>query len=68
MSSRGKPVIEGTRITVEAILERLAAGEAEDQLLEAWPRITREDLRAALSYAADAMKAEVVHPVREVAA
>jgi len=64
----GKPVVEGTRITVEVILERLAAGESEDQLLEAWPRITREDLRAALSYAADAMKAEVVHPVREVAA
>ena len=65
---QGKPVVEGTRITVEAILEHLAAGETEDQLLAAWPRVTRDDLRAALGYAAEAMKAETSYAVREVAA
>lgn len=51
----GKPVIAGTRITVESILERLAAGETIEQLLEAHPRLTREGIRAALGYAADAL-------------
>ncbi len=64
----GKPVVAGTRITVELILERLAAGETEDQLIEAWPRLSREGLRAALAFAADAMKSEVVRPAREAAA
>ena len=48
----GKPVIAGTRITVELILEKLAAGETVDQLLQAHPRLTREGIRAALSFAA----------------
>ncbi|HEY0005614.1 MAG TPA: DUF433 domain-containing protein [Pyrinomonadaceae bacterium] len=47
----GKPVIAGTRITVELILEKLAAGETIEQLLEAHPRLTREAISAALSYA-----------------
>jgi uncharacterized protein (DUF433 family) len=38
----GKPVIAGTRLTVELILEKLAAGETVDQILEAHPRLTRE--------------------------
>ena len=42
----GKPVIAGTRITVESILERLAAGETVEQLLEAHPRLTREAVQA----------------------
>ncbi len=48
----GKPVIAGTRITVELILEKLAAGEAVEQILEAHPRLTRESVLAALEYAA----------------
>lgn len=48
----GKPVIKGTRLTVELILEKLAAGETVDQLLEAHPRLTREGIQAALAYAA----------------
>ena len=44
----GKPVIAGTRITVELILEKLAAGETMEQLLEAHPRLTREAIQAAL--------------------
>lgn len=48
----GKPVIAGTRITVELILEKLAAGETVEQILEAHPRLTRESILAALTYAA----------------
>ena len=44
----GKPVISGTRIPVERILERVTAGETVDQLLEAHPRLTREGIQAAL--------------------
>jgi len=44
----GKPVIAGTRITVESILERLGAGETVEDLLEAHPRLTREAIAAAL--------------------
>jgi uncharacterized protein (DUF433 family) len=48
----GKPVIAGTRITVELILEKLAAGETVEQILESHPRLTREAIFAALEYAA----------------
>ena len=48
----GKPVVVGTRITVELILEKLAAGETVEQILEAHPRLTRESISAALVYAA----------------
>lgn len=47
-----KPVVRGTRITVELILDKLAAGETIDQLLAAHPRLTREAVQAALAYAA----------------
>ena len=47
----GKPVVTGTRITVELILEKLAAGESVEQLFEAHPRLTREGIQAALSFA-----------------
>ena len=47
----GKPVIAGTRITVELILEKLAAGEAVEQILDAHPRLTRQTISAALLYA-----------------
>lgn len=48
----GKPVIAGTRVTVELILEKLAAGETIEQLVEAHPRLTKESVSAALEYAA----------------
>jgi uncharacterized protein (DUF433 family) len=51
----GKPVIRGTRLTVEHILRRLGAGMTEEQLIEDHPRLTREDIRAALAFAADYM-------------
>lgn len=52
----GKPVIEGTRISVELIVEHLAVGETVEQLLEAYPHITREGIRAALAFAAERKK------------
>ncbi|MGO9570174.1 MAG: DUF433 domain-containing protein [Desulfomonilaceae bacterium] len=52
----GKPVIAGTRVTVELILEKLAAGETVDQILEAHPRLTREAIQAALAFAAEALR------------
>jgi uncharacterized protein (DUF433 family) len=61
----GKPVIAGTRITVELILEKLAAGETVEQLLEAHPRLTREAVQAALAFAAEALRADVVYPIAE---
>ncbi len=59
----GKPVIVGTRITVELILEKLAAGETVDDLLKAHPRLTREAIQAALAFAAEALRADVVYPI-----
>jgi uncharacterized protein (DUF433 family) len=47
----GKPVVAGTRITVELILEKLAAGETIEEIIEAHPRLSREGIRAALEYA-----------------
>ncbi len=61
----GKPVVRGTRITVESILERLAAGESFDQILEAHPRLTIEAIRQACAFAARALRADVVYPIRD---
>jgi uncharacterized protein (DUF433 family) len=59
----GKPIIAGTRITVELVLEKLAAGETIRQITEAHPRVTPEAIQAALLFAAEALKADVVYPV-----
>jgi uncharacterized protein (DUF433 family) len=64
----GKPVIAGTRITVELILEKLAAGETIEQVLDAHPRLTREAIQAALAFATEALRADVVYPIAEVVA
>jgi uncharacterized protein (DUF433 family) len=56
----GKPVIRGTRIPVELLLRKLGEGATEKELLEAYPHLTREDVRAALSYAADSLAHEQV--------
>lgn len=61
----GKPVIAGTRITVELILEKLGAGETVEEILEAHPHLTRQAILAALSFAAEALRADVVYPVPE---
>jgi uncharacterized protein (DUF433 family) len=54
----GKPVIRGTRIPVELILRKLAEGAAESELLESYPHLTEEDIRAAITYAADTLAHE----------
>jgi uncharacterized protein (DUF433 family) len=64
----GKPVVAGTRITVELILEKLAAGETMDQVLDAHPRLTREAIQAALAFAAAALRADVIYPLSEAIA
>lgn len=63
----GKPVVAGTRITVESILEKLAAGETAEQILHAHPRLTAEAIREAIGFAARALRADVVYPVSESA-
>jgi uncharacterized protein (DUF433 family) len=50
---RGKPVIRGTRVTVELLLRKLSEGATEGSLLESYPHLTRDDIKAAIAYAAD---------------
>jgi uncharacterized protein (DUF433 family) len=59
----GKPVVAGTRVTVDLILEKLGSGETIEALLEAHPRLTREGVLAALRFAGKALGAEAVYPV-----
>lgn len=54
----GKPVIKGTRIPVELILRKLGEGLEERDLLDAYPRLKREDILAAMTYAAEAVSFE----------
>jgi uncharacterized protein (DUF433 family) len=54
----GKPVIRGTRITIELILRKLSEGASEEDLLDAYPRLTPEDIQAAMGYAADTLAHE----------
>ena len=56
----GKPLIRGTRIPVELILRKLSDGASDADLLDAYPRLTREDIQAAMRYAADALAHEEV--------
>jgi len=64
----GKPVVSGTRITVELILGKLGAGESVEQVLKAHPRLTHQGVLAALSFAAEALRADVVYPAPDKAA
>src|SRR2546429_610045 len=59
----GKPVIRGTRITVELILHGLADGASEADLLEAYPSLAPDDIRAAIRYAADVIALEETLPI-----
>jgi len=56
----GKPVIRGTRITVELILRKLSEGATESDLLVGYPRLTRQDIQAALAYAASSLAHETI--------
>ena len=64
----GKPVIRGTRVPVELILRKLSEGAAEADLLDAYPRLTREDIQAAIGFAADTVAHEetlILEPARK---
>ena len=56
----GKPVIKGTRITVELILQKLAGGMSQDEILKDHPHLESEDIRAAQQFAADYMANEEI--------
>lgn len=58
----GKPVVAGTRLTVELILEKLAAGESKEQLLAAHPRLSDGAIDAALAFAASMLRVDTVYP------
>jgi uncharacterized protein (DUF433 family) len=58
----GKPVIKGTRLAVEFIVDLLAQGWSEDEILRNYPGISQDDIRACLSYASDLLRAEKVYP------
>src|SRR5450755_3722584 len=62
----GKPTLSGTRITVELILDKLAAGESSDQILSEHPRLTAEGIRAAIAFAAEVLRADVVIRYRKL--
>lgn len=59
----GKPTIKGTRLSVEFILDRLADGWTEEMLLENYPRLTKEDLRAVFAYATESLKDGLFFPI-----
>ncbi len=61
----GKPTVAGTRITVEQVLEKLASGETIEQILKAHPRLTEEAIYAAIGFAAEALRADIVYPTPE---
>jgi uncharacterized protein (DUF433 family) len=61
----GKPCIKGTRVSVELVVDSLAAGWSYDEILESWDHLTRDDILACLAYAGDVLKMEFVHPPEE---
>ena len=61
---QGKPVIRGTRVPVELIVRKLGEGASEADLLDAYPRLTADDLRAALLYAANSLAHEEVFQIQ----
>lgn len=59
----GKPVVKGTRLSVEFIIDLLAQGWSEADILQNYPGLTREDVQACLSYASAVLRAEKVYPL-----
>jgi len=59
----GKPIIKGTRLAVEFVLELLANGWTYDTVLENYPQLKRDDILAALRYASEVLKEERVFPL-----
>lgn len=59
----GKPVVRGTRLSVELIVDLLAQGWSETDVLASYPRLTAEDIHACLKYASAVMQSERVYPL-----
>ena len=59
----GKPVISGTRIPVDLVLEKLAHGETFDEILESYPNISKEQIKACLAYATEMLRNETNLPL-----
>lgn len=62
----GKPVIKGTRITVELVLEKISNGETVDDILSSYPHLTREQVLACVDFARKSLSLETVYPVATV--
>ena len=62
----GKPVIKGTRITIELILGKIADGETVDAILSSYPHLTREQVLACVDYARQSLSLEMVYPMATV--
>lgn len=60
----GKPVVKGTRLAVEFIIDLLAQGWSEEEILRNYPGLAREDIQACLSYASAVLHAEKVYPLK----
>jgi uncharacterized protein (DUF433 family) len=59
----GKPIIRGTRITVEQILEKLSTGDSIEEILRAHPHLTKDQIHAALAFAAQSIRGDEIYPV-----
>jgi uncharacterized protein (DUF433 family) len=57
----GKPVVKGTRLSVELVIDLLAAGWSHEQIMDSYPRLTEEDIRACLCYASELLHSEQVY-------
>ncbi len=64
----GKPIVQGTRLSVEFILELLASNVPEEEILEDYPHLTRDDIHACLKYAARSCKNEIYVKLEPVSA
>lgn len=60
----GKPVVKGTRIAVELVIDLLSQGWTHEQILDSYPGLTAEDVRACLAYASEVLHAERVYPLK----
>ena len=59
----GKTVIKGTRLAVEFVIDLLAQGWTQDEILRNYPGLTREDIQACLAYASTALRVEKIYPL-----
>lgn len=59
----GKPVIRGTRITIEQILEELSASDSIEQILQAHPHLSKDQVQAALAFAAHSIRGDEIYPL-----